>query len=105
VRSGDARRAFFRGSVHGFEEDFEPEFFILLHHLRQAGFIDGESLLPTFLIQFFFSTHFSEPFSPSPYSSPFKGEGEKGFFFEIFFAGHIVNDEQWTINYERRAIH
>ena len=34
VENGDAGRAFFRGGIHRFEENFKPKFFILLYHLR-----------------------------------------------------------------------
>jgi len=57
MKGGDARRAFFRRGIHRFKEDFKPKVFVLLYHLRQARLIDGESLLPAFFSEFFFSTH------------------------------------------------
>jgi hypothetical protein len=67
VESGDASRAFFRGNVHRFEENFKSEFFILLYHLRKAGFINGKSFLPTFFFEFFFSRHLINVSNPPVY--------------------------------------
>ena len=67
VRSSDARCAFFRRGIHRFEENFKPKLFVLLYHLRQAGFIDGKSLLPTFFFEFFFSRHLINVSNPPVY--------------------------------------
>jgi hypothetical protein len=57
VKSGHTSRAFFRGGIHRFEKNFKSELLVLLYHLSQAGFIDGESFSPTFFIKFLFPAH------------------------------------------------
>ena len=70
MESCDTSRAFFRGSVNRFKENFESKFFVLFYHFRQAGFINGKSFFPTFLFQFLFSAHLINvsSFPKSPFS-------------------------------------
>ena len=73
---GDAGGAFLRGGIDRLQENLKPKFFILLGHLREAGLIHREPLLPALFLKFFFSAHVSL-ISPSPPPSPIKGEGNR----------------------------
>ena len=44
---GEAGGAFFGRSIDRLQKDFEPKFFILLGHLREAGLIHREAFFPT----------------------------------------------------------
>ena len=72
---GDTAGTFFRGGIDSLQKDLKPKLFVLIGHLRQTGFINGESFFPALLLKFFFSVHMSF-ISPSPPPSPVKGEGE-----------------------------
>ena len=66
----DTSRAFFRRGIHRFEKNFKSKLPVLFYHLRQAGLIDGKSLLPTFLIKFLFPAHLMNLITLTPALSP-----------------------------------
>jgi hypothetical protein len=53
----DAGDAFLRGGIDRLQKNLKPKFFILLGHLREAGFIDGKAFFPALLSKFFFASH------------------------------------------------
>jgi hypothetical protein len=59
---GDAGGAFLRGGIDRLQKNLKPKFFILFGHLREAGLIHREPLLPALLLKFFFSGHQILPF-------------------------------------------
>jgi len=64
TESCDASGAFLRGGIYRFKKDLKSEFFILFNHLRQTGFINGESFFPTLFFKFFFPIHLTNPIHP-----------------------------------------
>jgi hypothetical protein len=57
AESGDARDAFLRIGIDRFEKYLKSHFFVLIYHLGEAGFIDGEPFFPTFFFEFLFPAH------------------------------------------------
>jgi len=57
MKGGNTTGAFFRGRVHGFEQDLKSHFLVLFYHLGEARFIDGEPFFPAFFFEFFFPGH------------------------------------------------
>jgi len=63
---GDAGGAFLGGGIDRLQKNLKPKFFVLLGHLREAGFIHGEAFFPAFLLKFFFSGHLGFLIHPHP---------------------------------------
>jgi hypothetical protein len=77
----EATCAFFRGSIHRFEKYLKSHFFVLIYHLGEAGFIDGEPFFPAFFFEFFFPGHFLNISNPpkSPFSKCLPAGQHPGF--------------------------
>ena len=67
----DASGAFLRGGINRLQKNLKPKFFVLLGHLREAGLIHGEPLLPALFFKFFFPIHLTPHPNPLP-------QGERG---------------------------